>query len=132
MSARAASRALPAGVAILSLIAAAASAGERSLVVRASAYNSLADQTNEKPELGAWGDRLKPGVKAIAVSRDLLPLGLRRGTKVRIEGLRGEYRVLDKMATRWRRKIDIYMGHDVEAALDWGVRRVTIRWKTPD
>jgi 3D (Asp-Asp-Asp) domain-containing protein len=56
-------------------------------------------------------------------------MGLRRGTRVRIEGLEGEYRVLDKMARRWKRKIDVYMGSDVEAARDWGVRKVTIRWR---
>ena len=39
-----------------------------------------------------------------------------------------EYRVLDKMPSRWRRKIDIYMGEDVAAARAWGVRRVRIRW----
>jgi 3D (Asp-Asp-Asp) domain-containing protein len=65
------------------------------------------------------------------VSRDLLELGLTRGARVRIEGLPGEYRVLDKMAKHWRRKIDIYMGTDVEAARAWGVREVRIRWQPP-
>lgn len=103
----------------------------RSLVVTASAYNSLPGQTDGEPALAAWGDVLVPGVKAIAVSRDLLELGLTRGARVRIEGLPGEYRVLDKMATRWQRKIDIYMGTDVEAARAWGVREVRIRWQPP-
>jgi 3D (Asp-Asp-Asp) domain-containing protein len=70
-------------------------------------------------------------VRAIAVSRDLLELGLVRGVRVRIEGLPGEYAVLDKMARRWRRKIDIYMGDDVEAARAWGVREVRIHWRAP-
>ena len=112
-------------------LASCAAQGERSLVVKASAYNSLAGQTSGDPTLAAWGDVLEPGMKAIAVSRDLIDLGLTHGTHVRIEGLPGEYRVLDKMARRWTRKIDIYMGDDVEAARDWGVREVRIHWQPP-
>ena len=108
--------------------AACAGNGERELSVSASAYNSLPAQTQGDPNIGAWGDELRPGMLAIAVSRDLLELGLTRGTRVRIDGLPGEYMVLDKMAKRWRRKIDLYMGTDIEAARQWGVREVRIRW----
>jgi 3D (Asp-Asp-Asp) domain-containing protein len=101
---------------------------ERSRIVRASAYNSLPGQTDDEPSIAAWGDRLEPGMAAIAVSRDLLELGLTRGVRVRIEGLPGEYVVLDKMAARWRNKIDIYMAEDVLAARRWGVREVRIQW----
>jgi len=101
---------------------------ERSLRVTATAYNSVSHQTQGDPSLGAWGDRLRPGMKAIAVSRDLLAQGLQRGSRVRVDGLEGEYLVLDKMPGRWRRKIDIYMGNDVAGARDWGRRKVTIRW----
>jgi 3D (Asp-Asp-Asp) domain-containing protein len=69
-------------------------------------------------------------MKAIAVSRDLIPLGLTHETRVCVEGLPGEYRVLDKMAKRWQRKIDIYMGVDVQAARSWGRRTVRI-WRLP-
>jgi 3D (Asp-Asp-Asp) domain-containing protein len=98
------------------------------MTVQASAYNSLPEQTNDQPNIAAWGDELRPGMKAIAVSRDLLREGLTRGTEVRIEGLKGCYRVLDKMHPRWTRKIDIYMGEDLDAALEWGVREVRISW----
>jgi 3D (Asp-Asp-Asp) domain-containing protein len=108
--------------------AAAGEAEEQSRVVTATAYNSLPGQTAGNPAVGAWGDRLRPGMKAVAVSRDLLELGLRRGTRLRIEGLSGEYVVLDKMGKRWKNKVDIYMGEDVEAARAWGRRRVRIRW----
>lgn len=101
---------------------------ERSLVVTATAYNSLPGQTSGDPDLAAWGDRLQPGMRTVAVSRDLLELGLRRGSVVRIDGLSGSYRVLDKTASRWSRRIDIYMGVDREAALRWGKREVRIRW----
>ena len=101
---------------------------ERSLEVVATAYNSLPGQTNDQPNIAAWGDRLEPGMKAIAVSRDLIPLGLGHRAVVRISGLPGEYVVLDKMAKRWTHKIDIYMGEDVEAARRWGRRKVRIEW----
>ncbi|RJS93346.1 3D domain-containing protein [Salinisphaera sp. Q1T1-3] len=94
----------------------------QTLSVAASAYNSVpAQTTSTNPALAAWGDRLKPGMNAIAVSRDLVRKGLTRGTRVKIEGLPGVYVVRDKMAARWRNKIDIYMGHDEAAARDWGV-----------
>ncbi|WP_279152166.1 3D domain-containing protein [Photobacterium iliopiscarium] len=98
----------------------------KKLNVTATAYNSVSAQTDSNPSIAAWGDRLKPGMKAIAVSRDLLKMGLKHGSKVKISGLPGEYVVLDKMHHRWRRKIDIYMGKNVRAAKNWGKRRVTI------
>lgn len=104
--------------------------GWKELEVTATAYNSLPSQTTAvDPDIAAWGDRLEPGMKALAVSRDLLDLGLTRGTVVRIEGLPGRWRVLDKMNRRWTRRIDIYMGLDVAAAREWGRREVTIRWR---
>jgi len=105
---------------------------ESSLMVTAAAYNSLPGQTDARPRLGAWGDTIAPGVKAIAVSPDLASLGLRRGTKVRIEGLPGEYVVLDLMPDRWKRHIDIYMGDDVKAARSWGRRKVKIWWTSAE
>ena len=98
------------------------------LHVTASAYNSLPAQTRGNPSLGAWGDHLKPGMKVIAVSRDLIRLGLRHNTRVKIDGLPGYYLVKDKMNKRWSRKIDIYMGYDIRAARRWGKRRVIIHW----
>ena len=105
--------------------------GIRQLEVTATAYNSVRRQTNSQPSVSAWGDVLEPGMKSIAVSRDLIDLGLGHGALVEIEGLQGVYVVRDKMAKRWRRKIDIYMGKDVEAAREWGNRRVRIRWTPP-
>ena len=101
---------------------------ERVLEVTATAYNSVPGQTYGDPSITAWGDRLEPGMKAIAVSRNLIPMGLGHGTEVRIDGLPGLYVVRDKMAKRWKKKIDIYMGVDVGAARQWGRRKVTIRW----
>ena len=98
------------------------------LEVTASAYNSLAYQTNSNPHITAFGDSLKPGLKYIAVSRDLQALGLDYNTPVKIEGLEGIYLVKDRMHSRWKNKIDIYMGTDVKAAKHWGRRKVTIHY----
>ena len=101
---------------------------EHVLKVTASAYTSTVCQTDRTPYLAAWNNRLKPSVKSIAVSRDLLALGLTNGTKVRIDGYKHNYAVLDKMNKRWKKKIDIYMGCDRRRALRWGKQTVTIRW----
>lgn len=98
------------------------------LEVTATAYNSLPGQGLGDPTVTAWGDELVPGEKAVAVSRDLIPLGLTHGVSVEIEGLTGSYIVKDKLHKRWSRRIDIYMGVDEEQARQWGKRRVTIRW----
>jgi 3D (Asp-Asp-Asp) domain-containing protein len=117
-------------IVLLCLLATSASADEieRSLVVTATAYNSLPGQTDDHPHLAAWGDRIAPGMKVIAVSRDLIPEGLDRHAPVKIEGLPGVYLVLDKMHERWKKRIDIYMGHDLAAARTWGKRKVEINW----
>ena len=99
------------------------------LMVTATAYNSIPGQTDSTPDIAAWGDRLRPSMKAIAVSKDLLKhYGLSRGDTIKIRGLEGEYTVLDKMHPRWRKKIDIYMGTDRRAAKRWGRRNVAIHW----
>lgn len=107
----------------------------RSLAVTATAYNSLPAQTWGDPRVGAWGDRLDRlprGVRAIAVSPDLLRQhGLRHGQRVRISGLKGEFVVLDKMPRRWQRRIDIHMGQDLRAARSWGRKPVTLSWVAP-
>ena len=98
------------------------------LTVTASAYTSCKRETDSTPFLAAWNNRLKPSVKSIAVSRDLLNFGLTNGTKVKISGLKGYYMVLDKMNKRWKKRIDIYMGCNVKRARKWGKRKVTIVW----
>ncbi len=101
---------------------------KNTMIVTATAYNSLPNQTDSTPDIAAWGDRLKPGMKSIAVSRDLIPKGLGHRAKVKIEGFDGTYVVLDKMNKRWKKKIDIYMGKDAKAAKKWGRHKVKISW----
>lgn len=107
----------------------AQAASRHHLTVTATAFTTAADET--KPThigLTAWGDHLKPGMKAIAVSRDLLHrYGLSHGSAVTIKGLPGTYIVRDKMNRRWRKRIDIYMTSKKQA-LEWGKRQVTISW----
>lgn len=103
----------------------------QSMEVTATAY-TLAEEETKQGNIGlaAWGDRLKPGMKSIAVSRDLIQAGLDHVTEVQIDGLPGTYTVRDKMNKRWEKKIDIFMGNDVDAAREWGKRKVTIRWNS--
>jgi len=101
---------------------------DNSLEVMATAYTSNPTETDSTPSLTAWGDTLRPGIKAIAVSRDLIKIGLSHGVEVSIDGLNGKYIVLDKMNKRWKRKIDIYMGLDVKKAKKWGKKKVVIHW----
>ncbi len=101
---------------------------KRTLTVTASAYNSLRGQTSGNPSITAWGDKLRPGMKSIAVSRDLQRMGLGHRAEVKIKGLPGTYLVLDRMHSRWKKKIDIYMGTDRSKAMRWGKRKVEITW----
>jgi len=103
------------------------------LTVTATAYNSVEHQTKKgNIGLAAWGDILEPGERAIAVSRDLIKLGLDHNEEIEIEGLKGTYIVKDKMNKRWTKKIDIYMGLDEEAAREWGKQQVEITFNKVD
>ena len=100
----------------------------KTIKVTATAYNSLAYQTNSNPHITAFGDSLIPGLKYIAVSRDLIKSGLVHNTKVKIEGFDDLFIVKDKMHGRWRKRIDIYMGVDVKRAKNWGKKKVNIEF----
>jgi len=99
--------------------------------VTATAYNSLKNQTDSNPHITAYGDSLKPGMKYIAVSNDLIKKGLKHDTPVKINGLEGIYFVKDRMHGRWKNRIDIYMGVDVKAAKTWGRKKVSIHYGLP-
>ena len=98
-----------------------------SIRVTATAYNSIPSQTTPlNSNITAWGDTLHPGMKCIAVSRDLIRMGLKHNTMVRIDTSSQIYLVKDKMHTRWRKKIDIYMGVDRAKAFEWGRKKVQL------
>ncbi len=98
------------------------------LEVTASAYTLAQDETKQGNKgLAAWGDELEPGMKVIAVSRDLIGKDLGHRARVKIEGLPGTYFVRDKMHSRWRNKIDILVPSKSQA-MEWGKRKVNIKW----
>jgi len=102
---------------------------KKKIRVVATAYTSHRNQTDDTPFLAAWNNKLKPGMKIIAVSHDLIKkYGLTNGVKVKISGLPGYYTVRDKMNKRLRNHIDIYMGVNKRRALQWGRRRIVLYW----
>ncbi|MCF8715489.1 3D domain-containing protein [Joostella atrarenae] len=101
------------------------------LDVKASAYNSIQNQTNRNPSIGAWGDTLVPGMKAVAISRDLMKLGITKNTPIKIEGYDGIYLVKDKMNARYHKKIDIYMGLKLQKAKNFGIQHLKIWYGIP-
>lgn len=103
----------------------------KSMQVVATAYNSVAYQTSENPHITAFGDSLIPGRQYIAVSRDLIKMGMTHDTPVKIEGFDSVYLVKDKMHPRWRKHIDIYMGTDITAAKKWGRQKIMIEYRVP-
>ena len=104
----------------------------KAIEVTASAYNSVPWQTKSiNPDIAAWGDTLKPGMNAIAVSRDLLKMGLAHNTMVKIDTFPDTFYVKDKMNRKWKNRIDIYMGLDVKKARQWGKKKLQICYAIP-
>ncbi|WP_444929696.1 3D domain-containing protein [Microbulbifer sp. SSSA002] len=104
----------------------ASAAMKKTMVVDATAYNSVPGQTDSDPWVAAWNNRLRPGDKIIAVSRDLERHGLTNGAKVKIEGLPGTYTVRDRMNKRFRNRIDVWMEKDIRKARAWGKKKLKI------
>lgn len=101
----------------------------RSIIARATAYNSLASQTDSTPHITATGTRTRPGV--IALSRDLLKV-FPYGSRVRIQDLTGKYNfrnrifiVEDTMNKRKRNSVDIWM-YRYRDAIQFGARKVRV------
>jgi 3D (Asp-Asp-Asp) domain-containing protein len=109
--------------------------------LRATAYNSVPEQTNSQPFVTATGTRTRFGI--IAVSRDLLPKHIPYGSLVRIRDLGnfhdgrgyGRYQAMldgqdhfiveDTLNIRKQQQIDLWF-ETVPQALEWGVRRVEV------
>lgn len=106
----------------------ASAAIQKSKTVDATAYNSVPGQTDSDPWVAAWNNRLRPGDKVIAVSRDLEKHGLTNGAKVKIEGLPGTYTVRDRMNKRFKNRIDVWMEKDIKKARKWGKKELKIVW----
>ncbi|WP_318835878.1 3D domain-containing protein [Deinococcus wulumuqiensis] len=101
----------------------------RSAVLKATAYNSLPNQTDSTPHITATGTRTRPGV--IAMSRDMLKL-FPYGTRVSIQDLSGRYNfsgrvfiVEDTMHARKTNQVDIWMPTYREA-INFGTSTVRV------
>lgn len=110
-------------------------------ILRATAYNSLASQTDHTPHVTSTGQATRLGI--IAASRDLLGHELPYGSLVRIRDLGayangrgyGKFQSLldqqqlfiveDTMHQRKRDQIDVWLD-DHATALNWGVRKVAV------
>lgn len=112
----------------LALACSSCSRDEMTMEVVGTAYNALPGQTQGDPEIGAWGDKLDVNIPSIAVSRDLIELGLVHNAKVRVDGFSGYYLVRDKLNKRFTKQIDIFMGLDRDAAIEFGKKTVRIYW----
>ena len=119
----------PAVTAAPTELMAASRATGRSMVVKATAYNSLANQTDSTPHVTATGTRTRPGV--IALSRDLLRT-FPYGTRVTLQDLSGRYNfagrvfvVEDTMHVRKFNQVDIWMPTYNEA-MRFGTSQVRI------
>lgn len=99
----------------------------QSLIVTATAYNSVRAQTDSTPHIGACNEPAEQGVNLLAVSPDLMKAGLTCGTRVKVEGA-GNFIVWDKMNPKWTRRIDIHMGKRVYKAVAWGEKKLRIWW----
>ena len=96
-------------------------------ILTVTAYNSVPEQTDDTPFIAAWMDKLEPGMRIVAVSRDLEKEGLTRGSKIYIEGL-GEFEVLDRMNKRWKNRVDIWMEEDTSKARKFGKKELLVTW----
>lgn len=93
---------------------------KKSMTLRASAYSSTVDQCDSDPFTTASGKKVADGIIAMN--------GVPFGTKVRIPSHFGNkvFVVQDRMNAKWgTQRLDIWMPTR-HAAIQWGVRTVTI------
>jgi len=104
---------------------------KKSLTVTATAYTAQSvGQSRKSLPRAANGERLTPDVSAIAVSPDLVDeYGLELDKTVHIDGLDGDYKIMDLTSPRLSKTIDIYFGNDQAAARQWGRRVLTLTWE---
>ncbi len=111
---------------LLCLFALTGDARQSSMRVTVTAYSP-----GDSGHITASGKRAKPGM--LALSRDLERLlGLRLGDRVRLEGY-GTFPVEDRMARRWRKRVDVRVATYREARA-FGVKRgvtLTVVPQTP-
>jgi len=91
----------------------------KTIVVEATAYNSLPEQTNDAPFITASGTYTRDGI----VAANFLPFG----TAIKIPDIFGDrvFVVEDRMHQRYTERIDIWMETPDEAKL-FGLRKVKV------
>ncbi|NQU18163.1 MAG: 3D domain-containing protein, partial [Candidatus Saganbacteria bacterium] len=88
----------------------------KSGIVMATAYNSLAAQTDSTPWITAAGTRCREGV----IASNFLPFG----TKVMIDGFGSQiFTVEDRMNRRYKKRIDIWF-RSYKDARQFGIRKI--------
>ena len=96
------------------------------LQVDVTAYSSTVGQCDSSPFIGAWNNDLrKYSMKSLAVSRDLLTLGIGNGSRVKLKCEDRTYWLIvkDKMNKRFIKRVDIYMGVKHKQARSFGVKK---------
>ena len=92
-----------------------------------TAYTSTPDQTDDTPDIAAWGDKVYDGM----IAANWLP----RGTKVLIPALYGDkvFTVADRMNSRYGYgRLDIWLDSSKEDARKFGVKRVEVEIYYPE
>ncbi|MCE2390022.1 MAG: hypothetical protein J4G09_00890 [Proteobacteria bacterium] len=118
--------------ALAALLAAALTACTPTGEVRTVTAATYAATDGSGLHQGAWGDQLHPGLKAVAVSEELISRGLGHRSEVRVEGLPGSYTVLDRLGPEAKVDLSVYVGVETRASRAWGPRRVRIYWEADE
>jgi len=102
-----------------------------SKIVEATAYNAVKEQCDSTPNICAWNDKIHRNNqnKIVAVSRDLIRLGLNRKTPIyyKNDNTIKKKIVLDKVNKRFRSRIDILKSFKNEA-FEFGKKKIRIYW----
>ena len=101
----------------------------RGTLRQVTAYTSHVAQTDSTPCIGATGANLCHlflDDKMSICAANFVPLG----TSLYVDGY-GECVVIDRMNKRHGQRVDIYMGYDIEKALNWGIKTKNV-WVIKD
>jgi len=92
-------------------------------IVEVTAYNSVEAQTDGNPCVGADGtnlcERYEKGECLVATN------GYKMGSKLNIDKF-GECTVADRMNSRYKNRIDIFMNKEITRAINFGVQRLMV------
>ena len=104
----------------LAAVVAAGNASAETITATVTGFNTVAAQTDNTPCIAASGDNICGRRDVVACPRHV-PLG----TWVEINGRRFE--CLDRTASKYNGRFDISFDKDIQAALNWGIRRIPVR-----